>query len=640
MLERTRDNLVELASADRRQSTAGGSESRFPAHFEAIRRSVKPSKKLLHGAVDLSYGELFERIDRLSTLFREHGLRVGDRVVVATRNDREVAVLYLAMLYAGLATVVIDPASAPGEARALISAADPAAIFIDVGLADQIAETETWPVSIKTFKLRDNGRGKSVFGRLRRPKSAEPAASADYPAVLDQLAPSTAPLGPIPQSTAGLILFTSGTTSRPKGVELTHRNLYAQFETFVAQYRFTDMSRILNHLPLHHTEGLNQGPAIALFAQATMYRPAAFSVQTLPELLHGIYRERVTHMITVPTALALILRIGEDMDDCFQTDDFAFVGSTAGTLDENLWRAFEERFDVMVVNSYGLTETVSEAIYCGPTPETRRIGTIGKPVDCRARLLDADGNQVAQGEVGELALKGDNVMAGYFRNPEATAEVMRDGWLLTGDLATVDADGFYRIVGRSKNVVIRGGINVYPEDVSRTILAIPGVLDAVTFGMEDAILGERVVSCLTLDGSVELSAEQVIARCRERMSPEKVPSDVHILDQLPRGPGGNVVIGEVKSIVAERYGRNLDRGGLTTEAQVLATAAATFKVPVDCLAPESTHQTTRAWTSLAHVEFILALEETFSVSLTAKDVMSIATLGDAIRIVKGKLDSP
>lgn len=641
MLERKRDSLIGPAAANRRQSVTSPPASRFPAHFEAIRQTVEPSKKLIRGTTDLNYGQLFDRIDRLATLFDRCGLGIGDRIVVQSRNDREVAVLFLAMLRLGLTAVVIDPASAPDETSTLIAAADPAAIFIDANLADRTPGFEALTGSIKTFRLRDDGRGSSVFGRLRRSGGNAPTSAAeDYPAALDRLPATSGNFDPIAESTTALILFTSGTTARPKAVALSHGNLYAQYRTFVSHYGFTAQSRILNHLPLHHTDGLNLGPAAALFAMATLYRPAPFSMQTLPKLMASIRRERITHVITVPTALALFMLVESDLDGARAFPDLAFVCSTAGPLDEMLWRDFEDRFGVMVVNAYGLTETVSHALYCGPTPETRKRGTIGKPVDCLARALDEQGNPVAPGAVGELALRGANIATGYFRDPAATAATMNDGWLKTGDLVTVDGDGFYRIVGRKKDVIIRGGIDVSPHQVTETILALAGVREAVTFGMADPILGERVVSCLTLDAADDLSAEAVFAHCRARMSPEKVPSEVHILEALPTGPAGKMCVAELRSIVAERVGRNLDRGGLTTEDRVLAIAAATFGISVDLLTPASAHDTTHARTPRAHVAFIQALEEDFAVTLTANEIKRIETLDDAIAIVRTKLDSP
>ena len=198
-------------------------------------------------------------------------------------------------------------------------------------------------------------------------------------------------------------------------------------------------------------------------------------------------------MITVPTVLSLIARLGDEFSGVFRTDVFQYISSTAGPLEEDFWRSFEERFGTMVVNSYGLTETICEGFYCGPTPETRRIGTIGKPIDIDVRLIDENGADVPKGEIGELILSGTCTMKGYFDAPEETNAVLRNGWLHTGDLATVDLDGFYRIAGRKKNLIICGGINVYPEDVSREIAKMPEIVDVITVGLPDDIWGDRVV---------------------------------------------------------------------------------------------------------------------------------------------------
>lgn len=190
------------------------------------------------------------------------------------------------------------------------------------------------------------------------------------------------------------------------------------------------------------------GPVVAFISGATVYRPGRFRIADLPELMITVRRERITHFIVVPTMLSLMMRLDEKYNDSFKASDLRVLRSSADLLDPTLWRAFERRFDVAVTNSYGLTETVCEALYCGPAAETKRIGTIGKPIDCEARVVDDSGNDVPAGEAGELWVRGSNVMKGYFRQPEATAAVLKHGWYHTGDLARVDTDGFFAIVGR------------------------------------------------------------------------------------------------------------------------------------------------------------------------------------------------
>ena len=429
------------------------------------------------------------------------------------------------------------------------------------------------------------------------------------------------------------MLFTSGTTSRPKGVEITHGNIRAQLSTFLSVYGYDANSRILNILPLHHTDGLMQGPVVAFIAGATVYRPGRFRVADLPELMATVRRERITHFIVVPTMLSLMMRLDEKYNDSFKGSDLRVLRSSADLLDPTLWRAFEKRFGVEVTNSYGLTETVCEAIYCGPAPDTKRIGTIGKPIDCKARIVDDSGNDVPAGQVGELWISGTNIMKGYFRQPEETAAVLTDDWYHTGDLARVDADGFFTIAGRKKTVIVTGGINVHPENITTTIRELEGVIDAVTFGLEDEVFGEIVVSCVVVAPDSGLDANAILSHCRIFLSAEKVPAAVYLLDDLPRGPAGKVLLDDVKGLAAQKAGEKINLTGGILE-QVLEIAARTFKVPPSTLTLQSTPDNTNGWDSLAHISFIAALERQFDLRITASEIMNLRSLGDAEWLVR------
>jgi long-chain acyl-CoA synthetase len=609
--------------------------------FDRAERSIKPAKPFVVGPQTLTYGALTDRTRRLSTLFRELELGREDRAVIATDDDIAAISIFLALLRNGITAVLLNPEASRPELETLIRTADAKALFIDDAIiarggieAHKRADAALIPIA------RDADARGSLFGRVARGLRAERAAPdvLAYPAVLDRMAPMGDLPTDLPAAAIAYILFTSGTTSRPKGVEITHRNLAAQMQTFVQQYQLDDTNRLLNVLPLHHTDGLTQGVTLALAAGATLFRRSRFRVDRLPQLLDTIYADRVTHLVTVPSVIALIANLDDEYDECFQTEDFRFVISTAAYLDEHLWRRFEARFRTQIVNVYGLTETVCEGLYCGPDLNTRRVGTIGKPVDCEARIVDESGRDVAPGTTGELILRGDNVMRGYFRMPEETAAVLKDGWFHTGDLAATDPDGYYRIVGRKKSVIITAGMNVYPEDVTSVLRSIPGVLDAVTFGMPDDAWGERVVACVIPVPGQALSVEGIAGEFLERASREKLPLEIHIVEDLPRGPAGKVILAEVKAMI-EPPRRLAPRAatGEEVEQRVLMVGARTFKTDIRALSLQSDPTNTAGWSSLAHVEFLLALEAEFEVRLTPRDLMTIECLGDAVRALGGKL---
>jgi long-chain acyl-CoA synthetase len=617
--------------------------SPFLPLFDGRRADSKPAKAFVVGRRTLTYGELFDRTARLATLYRRLGLARDDRCVVCSDDDIAVITVFFSLLRNGITAVIVNPRSTAEELRSLVAAADAKALIADADILARSDAASALPDGASVVEIGPDpaAQKRPLLGWLTGARPSAEAASGSYPALLDGIAPAKALPADIPDSTVAYILFTSGTTSRPKGVEITHRNLFAHMSTLVRHYGFDEATHLLNVLPLFHADGLMQGPVVAFTAGASVFRPMRFRVDRLPALLDSIYASRITHFVAVPTILALIANLDDDYDDSFLTDDFRFVISTAAYLDKKLWADFEDRFRTQVTNVYGLTETVCESLYCGPSDETRRLGTVGKPVDCETRIVDELGRDVPPGETGELILRAAHIMKGYFRMPEETAQVLRDGWLFTGDLARLDKEGFYHIVGRKKDVIIRGGMNVYPEDVTGVLRRVPGVVDAVTFGMEDPTWGERVVSCVVPAADRELTVDEIAERFLEHASREMLPSEIHVLDDLPRGPAGKAIIAEVKRIVGDRRAPAAGGKGDAIGARVLSLAAQSFKARLEDLSEQSNPETLRGWTSLAHVDFILAIETELGIKLTPREVMSIKRLGNAIEIVRRKVaDEP
>jgi long-chain acyl-CoA synthetase len=602
------------------------------AALDRIERTVKASKTYIAGPRDLSYGTLFDRVARLTSLFGNLGLQRDDRAVISSKDDLALVTLFVALLRNGVTAVVLDPDAPLAELRKLIEAADAKALFLD---ADRATAADLQGVLRPDAVLTPIGQEaakRSLFSGFA--KSANGAAAA-FPAILAGLQPSTPSAEGVLESTIAYILFTSGTTSKPKGVEITHRNLHAQMQTFIRHYGLMAQSRLMNLLPLHHTDGLTHGAFVSLLAGMTLYRPWRFSVDVLPMVVDGIYKHRITHFITVPSVLALISNLGDDYLDGFATPDLKFVISTAAHLDENLWRAFEQRYRVRIVNVYGLTESVCESLYCGPDDATRKLGSIGKPIDSEARIVDDGGAVLPVAKTGELCLRGDHIMRGYFRMPEETAKVLKDGWFHTGDLAWQDEDGFFHIVGRKKDVIITGGVNVYPEDVTGVLRSLPGVLDAVTFGQPDETWGEKVVSCVLAAPDVTLSVEALAQAFLERAARQKLPKEIHILDEFPRGPAGKVVTALVKKKVEELKAapKAAEKSSGNAEERIVRVAARSFKTSANALSMRSDAENTKGWNSLAHVEFLLGLEQEFGLRMSPQDIMSIRSLGDALNVV-------
>jgi long-chain acyl-CoA synthetase len=602
--------------------------SPIPALLDARLAATGGDRPFVVGAGgELRYRALADRIARLTTLFGELGLGVGDRVVIVSSDDIATITLFMALLRNGLTAVLLNPEARPDELARLVEAADARALFIDRGHAAwQLPEALT--AGRARVAIRPGADAEGWWARWTRR-----AAGDAYPDLLAQRAPGAAP-GGIPAATVAYILFTSGTTSRPKGVQITHANLAAQMATFIRHYGFDARLRLYNALPLYHADGLTQGATVAFWAGGTLLRPVPMRVNLVGELLDACYRARATHLVAVPSMLALLMDLPAQYRTALKQDAFRFAISTAAHLDAGLWERFEQAYGVRVVNVYGLTETVCETSYCGPDDATRRLGTVGKAVDAELRTVDDEGRPTAPGTPGELQVRGPHVMAGYFRMPAETAVAFDGEWFRTGDLATIDAEGFVRIVGRKKDLIITADINVYPEDVTGTLRRMPGIVDAVTFGMPSERWGEEVVSCVILTRGSDLTEQRIAEWFLEHASPEKLPRQIHIFEEFPRGPAGKVIAAEIRRLVEERRSgkREAPRSG-GVEARVYAVAAAAFKRDAAALHARSSPEDTDGWTSLAHVELLIGLEQEFGIELAPADVMRIRTLGDAAALV-------
>jgi len=578
-----------------------------------------------------TFGQMIDRVRRLVTLLADKGLQRGDRVGIVSNDPVMVAAVLLACLRAGIAVVNLNPAMTQRERSNALGATDLAHLFIDRSIFD----AGPLPADLAHTVIElDVGAG-GLIGKLLA-RTARPSGSGG---LLDEI--GAAALGewptPAPGDTVGLMLFTSGTTSAPKVVQLTHSNLAAQLTTFFKVYDYDRDSRILNPLPMHFTDGILHGPLIAFMTGASLYRPQHFDVQELGTLLDSVYRDRITHFNLVPALLSLMDRLGEEYRDALATPEFRYIRSSGDRLPGALWRSIQDRFRVKVINTYGLSETVCEALYCGPSDDTYRIGTIGKPVDCDIRLVGEDGQPVASDEEGELLISGTNIMAGYLNRADLTAEAIdADGWFRTGDLATIDADGFVTITGRKKALIISGGANIQPQEIVDAMLSHDDVAEAHALGLPDAVWGERVVCAVVPRPDAKTPDETALTEhARGLLSPNKVPRTFKVIDALPRNPAGKVLVDDLRALF---IGDSADRPNASAtdsvEDQVMALAARIFSCDPTDLHPTSAPRTTIGWDSFAHLTLITEVETTFGISLSARDVLRVTNLENLIDIIE------
>lgn len=602
--------------------------------LQRVRSATQPRKlALLYPGPDgrereASYGELWDQAARLRALFASRGLTPGARVLIASDDDAAVAAFALACLEGGYCAVVVDPDSTPAEAAILGAIAEPALVAADRGRLAAWGEGPSLPIE------REPRTGR-LFKRLlgRRGAAAQPAQDA-FPAALAAHEPAAEPAAVDPEAEA-YVLFTSGSTARPKGVRISRRALAAHAGTLARQLGYDAESRLLNVLPLHHADGLMHGLLTPLLAGATALRPLRLRLDTTPALLDAVYRLRATHAVVVPTILAFMERLGADYADAFRTPDLRAVISTAGALSPELWARVEAQFGVRVSNLYGLSETTTGGLFCGPDDASYRRDTVGRPLDCAIRVVGADGQDAPPGERGELWLQGELLFSGYLGEDRAP---LVDGWFPTGDLVTRDADGFVRIVGRTSNLVISGGFNVQPEEVAEVVEALPAVNEAAAFGVPHEAFGEALVLCYV--PAAETSPEAILAACRERLSDYKLPRELVALPALPRGPSGKVDLPALRALFARSQARQAAHGGASVAEDVKAAASRVFHLPPAQLTDDAGPGVTRGWDSFAHLSFVVELERVFDLRLETADVIAIRSLGDAVRAIERRLARP
>jgi long-chain acyl-CoA synthetase len=337
-----------------------------------------------------------------------------------------------------------------------------------------------------------------------------------------------------------VILYTAGTTGAPKGVALSHRNLLANARSAAALYELDRTRWSLAVLPLSHSYGLTlSNTSSILGTRAVLLR--WFS----PELvLEAIQRHRVQQMSGVPTMFAYLLHYPDA--DRHDTSSMLVWGSGAAPLPVEIVGPFERKFGGRLLEGYGLTEA-APVVSAHRMSGERRLGSVGQALPgVEIRIADDDDRPLPAGEVGEVCVRGDNVMLGYYRMPEETARVVRGGWLHTGDMGRLDADGFLWIVERKKDLIIRGGFNVYPREVEDVLYAHPAVAEAAAIGVPDPLLGEDVCAFVVLKSGAAASADALIAFCQERLAKFKCPREVRFVDGLPKSPIGKILRKELR----------------------------------------------------------------------------------------------
>jgi long-chain acyl-CoA synthetase len=348
-----------------------------------------------------------------------------------------------------------------------------------------------------------------------------------------------------------MLMYTSGTTGVPKGVLLSHANMIHAGRAVGAWQALDESDRVLSSLPLYHINGQCIATVAPIVSGGSIVMPHRFSAREWWPLVE---RYRPTWLNVVPTIIAYLLN-GPELtpDQARACEGVRFARSASAPLPPEQHRAFERRFGIGVMEAMGLTETASIAFANPLEPQRRKYGSPGLPLGVEARVVGPDGTVLADGAQGEIQLRGKSVMAGYLRDPERTAQTLNaDGWLATGDLGQRDADGFYFITGRIKELIIKGGENIAPREIDEALMRHPAVLEAAAVGIPDPSYGQDIVACVVLKPEAHCEDSELTAHCVAHLGRYKTPRLIRIVAALPKGPSGKVQRLKLLEMLPER----------------------------------------------------------------------------------------
>lgn len=479
----------------------------------------------------------YKKVHELAQLFAGGlgglGVARGEHVALMLPNVPHFTLAYFGSHYAGNPVVPLNVLLTPDEIAYHLEDSDAAVLVVWEGFYEQARAAFDRVVGCRHL----------VVAKADPTDVAAPVGAHNMTALIGRATPVTDLPDTMPDDTA-VILYTSGTTGRPKGAELTHFNLFYNAEYVCARLLPLKGTQpiALATLPLFHSFGQTVMHNAMLMSGGTIVLLPRFEVAAA---CTAIQDHKVTVFAGVPTMYFALLH--DPQVATYDLSSLRYCMSGGAAMPVEVMNAFDERYNVNILEGYGLSETSPVASF-NHLDRPKKVGSIGTPIwGVEFQLRDDDGTQIHEpGTPGEIWIKGHNIMKGYYKRPEATAKAIQDGWFATGDIATCDADGFYAIVDRKKDMIIRGGFNVYPRELEEVLYAHEAIAEAAVIGVPDDKLGEEVKAVVALKPGATCRVEELRAYCKEHLAAYKYPRVYEIIDALPKGPTGKILKRELR----------------------------------------------------------------------------------------------
>jgi long-chain acyl-CoA synthetase len=525
------------------------------------RAGAFPDKPFLFSQADgrsFAYAEFNLAVDRTALLLGALEVEKGDVVSLLMPNSAEYIIAYFACWKLGALAGPVNSLLKEHETAFVINNSEAKAVLVGSEFLDRIESIRGDLPHLKSVITFDDEQEATaeVAASLQKPDPGSPAGQPRWggggeggqsseQALADARASDTNDINPDDDA---IIIYTSGTTGKPKGCLLTHGNVIANARQISEWLSFTPNDRLLTVMPLFHMNAVSVTTLSVLYAGGSTVISPKFSAKRFWQIISDY---EITSFGSVATMLSMLLSTYPDgVPEGLRTDQLRFAMCGSAPVPAEVMKKFEETFKCPVIEGYGLSESTCRSTF-NPPDERRRAGSCGLPIGNEMKVFDDNDNEVADGELGEIVLRGENILKGYFKNREATEIAFRSGWFHTGDIGYRDKDGYFFIVDRKSDMIIRGGENIYPREIDEVLYQHPAVAAAATIGVSDPLYGEEVAAFVVLKDGLETSAEELIAYCQTELADYKCPKTIRIVSEIPKGPTGKLLKRELAKEFSE-----------------------------------------------------------------------------------------
>jgi long-chain acyl-CoA synthetase len=472
-----------------------------------------------------TYRAFDDQVNRAGSTLLSMGVGKSDRVSLLLTNRAEYLIFYFACFKIGACAGPVNALLKPQEIEFIIANSEAHTVVTQPDLLPHLSGARQHLSSLQNVIVVDESSQWSVV-------SGQPE---EFRAPVEQL---TTDHWPLTTADEAVIIYTSGTTGKPKGVLLTHGNLLSNAQQIAEWLHLTADDRALMIMPLFHVNALMTTAMAALWVGGSIVLAPRFSASRLWET---VSRYGVTYFGSVATMLSMLNHsYPQGVPSELNVDRFRFALCGSAPVPVEVLKTFESLFHCPVIEGYGLSESTCRSTF-NHIDERRRVGSVGLPIGNEMRVFDDNDRELSPRQVGEIVLRGPNIMKGYYKNEAATREAFRSGWFHTGDLGFKDEDGFFYVVDRKSDMIIRGGENIYPREIDEVLYGHPQVKEVATIGVTDALYGEEVKSFIVLRAGERATEQQLIAFCNERLADFKCPKSIEFVKDIPKGPTGKLL---------------------------------------------------------------------------------------------------